>query len=53
VNTRQWADGSDGSGINMLGKLITQVFLELREGREFDLDMDFLRRPNTDFVDYA
>ncbi len=36
----------------MLGKLITQVFLELREGREFDLDLDYLNRPNTEFVDY-
>ncbi|ELR14645.1 uncharacterized protein ACA1_066860 [Acanthamoeba castellanii str. Neff] len=51
-NDRQWGDGSDGSGKNMLGKLITQVFLELREGREFDLDLDYLNRPNSEFVDY-
>jgi hypothetical protein len=37
----------------MLGKLITQVFLELREGKEFPLDLEYLNRPNTDFVDYA
>jgi hypothetical protein len=52
-NDRQWADGADGSGMNMLGKLLTQVFLEVREGQELTIDQEFLSQPNTHFVLYS
>ncbi len=36
----------------MLGKLLTQVMIELKEGKEFGIDEHYLRQSNNEFVDY-
>jgi len=55
ANDRQWADAGDGSGCNMLGKLLTLLVLEKRGGSAVGaepLDAEFLARPNRAFVTY-
>jgi hypothetical protein len=49
---KQWADGGDGSGCNFLGKMITQVWCEIRDGRQYPVDLAFLRKPNREFAEY-
>lgn len=55
-NDRQWADAGDGSGMNMLGKMLTMLALEIRNGGAADdaaiLDAEFLARPNSELADY-
>jgi ribA/ribD-fused uncharacterized protein len=38
ANDRYWADGGDGTGQNMLGKLLMRVRAELREPRPLEVD---------------
>jgi len=52
-NDSQWGDGGDGTGSNMLGKLLTQILLEIKEQKEYELDRGFLGIPNSQFVDYG
>eukprot|EP00727_Mastigamoeba_balamuthi_P004161 m51a1_g13742 hypothetical protein (243) ;mRNA; r:176794-177691 len=52
ANDVQWADGGDGSGMNMLGKMLTQVFLEIRSGSTWQPDPAFLHAPNSEIVRY-
>jgi hypothetical protein len=52
TNDVQWGDGGDGTGFNFLGKLLTQVKMEIAERATFPVDFAFLRRPNSDIVAY-
>ncbi|KAJ5076026.1 hypothetical protein M0811_06888 [Anaeramoeba ignava] len=51
-NDKQWADGLYGNGTNFLGKLLTQIFLEIRNETEYKVDKEFLLKPNKEFVEY-
>eukprot|EP01105_Mastigella_eilhardi_P007058 TRINITY_DN18526_c0_g1_i1.p1 TRINITY_DN18526_c0_g1~~TRINITY_DN18526_c0_g1_i1.p1 ORF type:complete len:261 (+),score=60.68 TRINITY_DN18526_c0_g1_i1:30-812(+) len=52
ANDRQWADNGDGTGTNFLGKLLTQLMVEIRERKEIPLDDTFLTTPNNTFLQY-
>lgn len=52
-NDRQWGDGGDGKGCNYLGKLLTQLVLEMREGKRYDIDDEFMNKPNSCFLHYS
>lgn len=54
-NDNIWGDNSDGSGKNLLGKLLTFRLKELMENTKINLDefQDYLNTPNKQFVDYT
>jgi len=55
MGDRNWGDGWDGSGFNMLGKCIGQVLVELRGSSPAAMlsTLEFLQRPNRAIVQYS
>ncbi|KAH3745204.1 hypothetical protein Pelo_13399 [Pelomyxa schiedti] len=51
-NDKIWADGLNGQGTNFLGKLLTQLLIEIRQGTTFPIDRSFLDQPNQTLLNY-
>jgi len=51
-NDSKWADGETGKGTNYLGKLLVQVRQEIIDGKEYDMDLTFLKTPMEEFLKY-
>jgi len=51
-NDKIWADGLNGGGTNFLGKLLTQLLIEIRTGTTIGIDRAFLDIPNSAYLKY-
>eukprot|EP01130_Rhizamoeba_saxonica_P014568 TRINITY_DN637_c0_g1_i2.p1 TRINITY_DN637_c0_g1~~TRINITY_DN637_c0_g1_i2.p1 ORF type:complete len:166 (-),score=37.97 TRINITY_DN637_c0_g1_i2:193-690(-) len=47
---KQWADGSDGTGLNYLGKLLMHVRKEINSGTELPVDLELLSIPMNEII---